>query len=54
LLAVDEAGLTLRSIGDWMGVSDWSASKMRKAAMTLYATDGRYREKVDQIRAALS
>jgi REP element-mobilizing transposase RayT len=54
LLAVDDAGLTLRSIGDWMGVSDWSASKMRKAAMTLYATDGRYREKVDQIRAALS
>jgi len=54
LLAVDDAGLTLRSIADWMGVSDWAASKMRKAATALYETDGRYREKVDQIRAALS
>ena len=54
LLAVDDAGLTLRSIADWMGVSDWAASKMRKAASVLYATDGRYREKVDQLRAALS
>ena len=54
LLAVDDAGLTLRSIADWMGVSDWAASKMRKVATALYATDSRYREKVDQIRAALS
>jgi hypothetical protein len=53
LLAIDDAGLTLRSIADWMGASDW-ASKMRKAATVLYATDGRYRERVDQIRAALS
>lgn len=54
LLAVDDAGLTLRSIADWMGVSDWAASKMRKVATLLYATDSRFREKVDQIRAALS
>lgn len=54
LLAVDDAGLTLRSIADWMGVSDWAASKMRKVATELYATDSRYREKVDQVRAALS
>jgi len=53
-LAIDDAGLTLRSIADWMGVSDWAASKMRKAATALYETDGRYRERVDQIRAALS
>jgi hypothetical protein len=54
LLAVDDASLTLRSIAEWMGVSDWAASKMRKVATVLYATDIRYREKVDQIRAALS
>jgi hypothetical protein len=54
LLAVDDAGLTLRSIADWMGVSDWAASKMRRVATVLYATDSRYRKKVDQIRDALS
>ena len=53
-LAVDDAGLTLRCIADWMGVSDWAASKMRQGARELYSTDLGYREKVDQIRAALS
>lgn len=54
LLAVNDAGLTLRSVANWMGVSDWAASKMRQVGTLLYATDGHYREKVDQIRAALS
>lgn len=54
LLAVDDAGLSLRSIAEWMGVSDWAVSKMKKAATVLYATDRRYRERLDQIRAALS
>jgi len=54
LLAVDDAGLTLRSIAEWFGVSDWAGSKLRKAATVLYETDGLYREKVDQIRAVLS
>ncbi|MDP9360775.1 MAG: transposase [Acidobacteriota bacterium] len=53
-LAVDDAGLTLRSIAEWMGVSDWAASKMRLAARELYATDREYRRNVDEIRAALS
>jgi hypothetical protein len=53
-LAVDVAGLTLRSIDEWMEVSDWAASKMRLAARELYATDREYRGKVDEIRAAIS
>jgi hypothetical protein len=53
-LAVDDAGLTLRSITEWMGVSNWAASKMRLAARELYATDREYRRKLDEIRAALS
>ena len=53
-LAVDDAGLTFRCIADWMGVSEWAVSKMRRGARELYATDPGYREKVDQIRAALS
>lgn len=35
MLGVDDAGLTLRSIAGWMGVSDWATSKMRKAAAVL-------------------
>ena len=31
-LVVDDAGLTLRGIADWMGVTGWAASKMRQAA----------------------
>jgi hypothetical protein len=53
-LAVDDAGLTLRGIADWMGVTEWAASKMRQTARDLYTTDAGFRDRVDQIRAALS
>jgi hypothetical protein len=53
-LASDDGGLTLLAIGSWMGVSERAASKMRQGAMVLYATDRGYREKVNQIREALS
>ncbi|MDQ6799878.1 MAG: transposase [Acidobacteriota bacterium] len=54
MLAADEAGLQLRSIGEWMGVSDWATSKMRRAGRELYETDRGYREKIDRILDALS
>jgi REP element-mobilizing transposase RayT len=53
-LAVDDAGVTLRCIAEWMGVSEWAASKMRLAAVSLYASDDEYRERIDEIRIALS
>ncbi len=53
-LAVDEAGLTVRCIAEWLGVTDWAVSKMRCAGRELYATDRRYRERIDRIKAALS
>jgi putative transposase len=53
-LAVDEAGLTLKAIAEWMGVTEWAASKMRQTAKALYASDGDFRRTIDQIRAALS
>jgi REP element-mobilizing transposase RayT len=53
-LAVDDAGLTLKSVAQWMGVSPWAASKMRSAGRRLYTEDGGYRERVDGIKAALS
>ena len=53
-LAVDDAGLTLKAIVDWMAVTEWAASKMKHAAKDLYTTDASFRNRVDQIRAALS
>jgi len=53
-LAVDEAGLTLRAIAGWMGVSEWAASKMRRSGRELYVSDPLYRERIDRIKAELS
>src|SRR5205085_9838150 len=52
-LAVDDAGLTLKSVAQWMGVSYCAASKMRSAGRELYAAGGCYRERVDRIKTAL-
>jgi REP element-mobilizing transposase RayT len=54
MLAADEAGLSLRTIGEWMGVTDWAVSKMRSAGRELYERDRRYRERVDRILDVLS
>lgn len=53
-LAVEDGGLTSRSIADWMGVSDCAASKMLCIGRQLYEGDRRYRERVDRIRRELS
>ena len=53
-LAVEEAGVTVRCIADWMGVSSAAASKMREASRRLYERDPEHRETIDRIRAALS
>lgn len=57
-LAVDEAGLTLRCVAEWMGVSEWAVSKMRCAGRELYGIDRSYRGRIDRIidrtRVALS
>ncbi len=52
-LAIDDAGVTLRCIADWMQVSEPAASKMRQAGRILYSTDRIYRERVNQIRVKL-
>jgi len=53
MLAVEDAGLRQGSIAEWMGVSGWAVSKMRKAASLRYARDGDFRRRIDQVRAAL-
>lgn len=53
-LAVDDAGVTLRHIASWMGISDWAASKMRQAGQALWSTDATYRSRINKIRAALN
>jgi hypothetical protein len=51
---VDDIGLTLKAIAEWMVVTEWAASKMRQTAKALYASDGDFRRTIDQIRIALS
>lgn len=53
-LAVDDAGITIRRMADWMRASDWAVSKLRHASHERYATDEDYRRKIDRIRKALS
>lgn len=53
-LAVEEAGVTVTSVAQWMGVSDWAVSKMRNAGTALYAANDGYRDRVDRIKGALS
>ncbi|MEA2166125.1 MAG: REP-associated tyrosine transposase [Thermoanaerobaculia bacterium] len=53
-LAVDDGGLTLRAVAEWLGATAGAASKMRAAAKELWAEDDEYRVLVESIRAALS
>ena len=53
-LAMEEVGVTVRGVADWMGVSGCAASKMRTASRRLYTHDSEHRERIDRIRAALS
>jgi putative transposase len=52
-LAIDDAGVTVRCIADWMQVSEPAASKMRQYGRILYSTDHAYRESIHQIRVKL-
>jgi len=53
-LAVDDAGLTLRQIAEWMAATEGAASKMRQISKEMYAIDADYRGQIEGIRAALS
>jgi len=53
-LAVDEVGLTIRAVADWMRATDVAVSKLRQRSISLYASDVGYRRKLDLIRAELS
>jgi hypothetical protein len=53
-LAVDDAGITIRRMADWMKASDWAVSKLRRASHERYAKDDDYRQKIDRIRKELS
>jgi Transposase and inactivated derivatives len=53
-LAVDDAGLTLRQIAEWMAATEGAASKMRQSSKEMYAIDADYKRQIDRIRAELS
>lgn len=53
-LALDDGGLTLRGVAEWLGVSDWAVAKMRRTARDLYASNTMYRARLERIRTALS
>jgi hypothetical protein len=53
-IGLEDAGLTPASLAEWMGVSDWAVSKMRRAGWELYRNDLQYRARVDQLRRTLS
>lgn len=53
-LALDEGGLTLRALAEWLGVSDWAVAKMRTRSRELYDSNRVYRACIERIRGALS
>jgi hypothetical protein len=53
-LAIDDAGLTLKAIANWMGATEWATSKMRLTLKALYTSDGNFRRIIDPILVALS
>ena len=53
-LAVDDAGLTIRNVAEWLGASVWGASKLRQRSREQYTIDSDYRRRIDAIRRELS
>lgn len=53
-LALDDGGLTLRGVAEWLGVSAWAVAKMRRTARDLHASSPMYRARLERIRTALS
>jgi REP element-mobilizing transposase RayT len=53
-LAVDDAGLTIRSVAEWLGMSAWAASKMLSRAGVLCEGERMFRRRIESIRRALS
>lgn len=51
---LEDAGLPLATLAEWMGVSDWAVSKMRRAGRELYRNDQNYRVRIDELRKKLS
>ncbi len=52
-IALEEAELPPASLAEWMGVSDWAISKMRRAGRELYRSDQNYRVRIDELRKKL-
>jgi len=52
-LAVDEAGVKVHAVAEWLNVTDSAASRLRYGARALYGTDSQFRETIDAIRAEL-
>jgi hypothetical protein len=52
-LAVDDAGVKVHAVAEWLNVSDSAASRMRYGARALYAADESFRKTIDTMRAAL-
>ena len=53
-LAIDDAGLTARSVAEWIRTTEWAASKLRQVSLERYANDASYRMSIDRIRRELS
>lgn len=53
-LALEDGGLPMRPVAEWLGVSDWAVSKMRRTSHELFKTDASYRASVERVRRALS
>jgi hypothetical protein len=52
--ATADASLTFVAIAEWMGVTEWGASKTSQAGRELYETDDSFQQIIRRIRAELS
>jgi hypothetical protein len=48
-----DGALRLREIGELLGIADWSVTNLVKAADGLMATNERFRNQVERVRARL-
>jgi REP element-mobilizing transposase RayT len=54
LIALEDAAMTLRSVADWLEITEGAASQMRSRARTLYESKVEFRETVLRLRVALT
>ena len=53
-LGLENAGLTPASLAEWMGVTEWAVSKIRRAGRELYLGDVQYRASIDELKGKSS